>query len=208
MPSGPTVKGTQIGTFLGWFPTPIQMEFSYPRTWDTENLGFAEGAMQDGGMGALKTAAAEAGQGIAGRVTGAIQKEQGVGINPRAAILFKDLPFREVSFAWSLKPKNQAQAVKWETAIKMLKALSAPMLTQDNSLFDVKHCFFAVEVQNGSRIFFKSPSMVLTNITTNLTPNGFWSQHKDGSPTAVELSISLQETELATMDRLLNQDFV
>lgn len=194
-------------------PKPTTMQFSYPKDWGSEESSLY-GALASGNVaGAIKSAAAGAAETFTPNTAqAAAQAKYGVAINKRNKALFRDLPFRQVSFAFNLRPRSKDMAAKYMEQIELLKVESAPKLIQDGSLWSVEETTWELTLATSAPppadILFHSKDLVITDLTVNYTPNGFWSQHKDGYPTQVELSISLMELSLAHKDRLKSKEMV
>jgi len=205
------------------FPKPTTMAFSFNRSWGMESAGMWAGASNSimgytpGSKGLIQLKnpfTTETGsaflQGLAQALqssayTAAVQAGKKIGINQHNVMLFQDLPFREVSLNFNLQPRTAKKASEFMEAINFLKAKSAPMLIEQKALWDVSDCVFKLEFQfqnvegppGPGQMIFQSQEMAITNITTDYTPSGFWSQHMDGYPTQTALSLQLQELTLA-----------
>lgn len=228
---------------IALLPQPTNLEFTMGRNWGAESTGFfgpivgegkdifnagfinnlmggdgSKDVFTPGAHGAAMTAGAKTAQALAGSsLEAAYQSGHKISVNKRNAVIFQDLPFRDINLSWVLRPRNTKQSSDFHDAIKQLKAKSAPKLIHSDAIWDVSGCTFSLiidpslsildEVVAGDggaaaktslkKILFHSQEMVITNINVNYTPNGFWSQHKDGWPTQLNLSIALMETQLA-----------
>jgi hypothetical protein len=209
----PKITSGSFAAVMWFFPSPTTLNFSFPKAWDDSGSGWAgaflaEGADTSGTVAAGKQMAINV-AGNFGNLSKAHQKAYNYSVNPRASVTFSDLKFRGITLEWSLKPRTRTESILWDKAIKILKAQSAPNLSIDNTIFDVEHCFFDMTIKTSKgRNLFKSPSLVITDVSTNLTPQSFWSQHKDGYPTEIGLSIGFMETVLATKDKLESGEIV
>lgn len=187
-------------------PKPTTLSFSYPKDWGSEEGSFFAALADGNAVGALKTAGLQA-MSTNNSGTAATSAKFGKAINNRNLAIFRDLPFRQVSFSWTLRPRNKDQAAAYAKFIQDIRVKSAPMLTQDGSLWDVADMIWSLTIKTDAPapadIIFQANELVITGLDVNYTPNGFWSQHKDGYPTQTELSLSLMEVELAHRGRLL-----
>ena len=192
-------------------PKPSTLSFSYPRDWGAEETN-QYGAAAGGNMiGALKTYGLEALSTITPNAAQAASSNHlNLTINKRNKAIFRDLPFRQVSFSWTLRPRSLDAAERFSQTINDLKYYSAPKLIQDGSLWDTSEAIWSLEIKTTAPvpadIIFKAEEMVITDLTVDYTPNGFWSQHKDGYPTQIQLSIALMEIELAHQEKLRKGD--
>lgn len=190
-------------------PKPSTLQFSYPRDWGAEETN-QYGAGADGNMaGAIKTWGLESLAAITPNAAqSAASSHLNLTINKRNKAIFRDLPFRAVSFSWNLRPRSDWMAKNFIATINDLKYYSAPKLVHDGSLWDssenVWSLMITTEAPSPANIIFNAEQLVITDVGVNYAPNGFWSQHKDGYPTQIELSISMMEIELAHQDRLRN----
>lgn len=209
---------TDLQSIIGAFPQPASMNFSISRDWGPESQGIFGPLFENGGFNWTKDAAKQSGATLAGKIIqglsgasleAAIQAGYAVSLNKRNAVLFRDLPFREISLSWVLRPRTPEKAEAYAKAINLLKVKSAPKLSNHSATWDVSDCVWSLIIdpsQSGppisggggpTKILFQSQEMVITQINVDYTPNGFWSQHKDGWPTQINLGISLLETQLA-----------
>lgn len=187
-------------------PKPTAMQFGYERDWSSEET-MQYGAMADGNIaGAIKSfGAAAADTALPNGSIAALESKYHLDINKRNKAIFKDLPFRRIDFTWVLKPRSDKMAKKFMETINELKFKSAPALAHDGALWDVSDCTWTLEIQTGaptSLTIFKSMEMVIQSIQIDYTPNGFWSQHKDGFPTQIGLQIQMMELQLAYREML------
>ena len=188
-------------------PKPSTLNFSYPKDWGAEETNQYGAAAGGNMMGALKTFGLESLAAITPNAAqAATSSHLNLTINKRNKAIFRDLPFRAVSFAWTLRPRSSDAAKVFIETINDLKVYSAPKLIQDGSLWDTSEAIWSLAIKTSAPvpadIIFQANEMVITELGVNYTPNSFWSQHKDGYPTQIELSLSLMEIELAHQDRL------
>lgn len=222
------------------FPQPSNLSFNFARNWGPESTSFWGPAVDtykgkvNGNssfldkMEALGSAITNDAswatfkervkQGLMGPgFEAAVQNAYGKAVNKRNAVIFQDLPFRDINLQWTLRPRNAKMAKEFLDSINKLKVQSAPKLEESGAVWNVSDCKFqliidpskalesvvpgisslqALQDANG-KVLFQSWEMVITNISVDYTPNGFWSQHNDGFPTQINLAISLMETQLA-----------
>jgi len=190
-------------------PKPSTLNFSYPKDWGPEETNQYGAGASGNIMGALKTFGLESLAAITPNAAqAATSNHLNLTINKRNKAIFRDLPFRAVSFAWTLRPRSVDMAKVFMETIADLKVYSAPKLIQDGSLWDTSEAVWSVAIKTTAPvpadIIFQADEMVIQDLSVNYTPNGFWSQHKDGYPTQIELSLSLMEIELAHQTKLRN----
>ena len=222
------------------FPQPSNLSFNFARNWGPESMSFfgpavdtykgktnansgfldkmeaiGSAIMNDGTWATIKE---KFKAGLMGpSFEAAVQNAYGFAVNKRNAVIFQDLPFRDISLQWTLRPRNAKMAQEFLDAINKLKVQSAPKLESSGAVWDVSDCKFQLIIDPSQalksvvpgisslqalqeakgKVLFQSWEMVITNIAVDYTPNGFWSQHMDGFPTQINLSISMMETELA-----------
>jgi hypothetical protein len=183
-------------------PKPTSLQFAYPKDWASESTGIF-GALANGnwGGGSLTGAAQVLAAGAGDKATAAFFDKTGSAINQRNKALFKDLPFRQVAFAWSILPMSADHAKTIDEFLKMVKVKSAPTLSSSGAIFDYP-ALFDLEIRSGAGILFKSDSLALTNLEINYTAAGFWSQHTDGYPTKLDFSMEFKELRLAIQENL------
>ena len=51
---------------------------------------------------------------------------------------------------------------------------------------------------------FSSPEMACTNVAVDWTPNGYWTNHQDGNPVSIGLTLTFTELILAHKLNLKN----
>lgn len=191
-----------LTTLVAALPKPTSISLSYPKDWASESTGIF-GALADGnvsgafGTGGYQSLAAMGGD----KMSAAFFDKTGTQINQRNKALFKDLPFREVSFAWSILPTSQEHAEQIATFIARMKIDSAPSLSAGGAVFDYPN-LFELEIRSGAGILFRSDSLALTNLQVDFTAAGFWSQHTDGFPTKLNFSMDFKELRLAIRENL------
>ena len=74
------------------------------------------------------------------------------------------------------------------------------------SEFDIHYMYIAKDGTNSENDYYnKISTCVLTNVSTNYTPNGVRS-FSDGAPTQITMSLTFKETTTLTKDRI-NQSY-
>lgn len=188
--------------FIATLPKPTSLQFSYPKDWNVESTA-AFGAIADGSWaGAGSSFGAQALSDLSGeQASAAFFDKTKTQINQRNKAIFKDLPFREVSFAWSILPESKETASTVTAFLDMMKYASAPSLSKKGAIFEYPSVF-ALEIRGGAGILFKSDALACTNLSVDYTAAGHWSQHKDGFPTKINFSVEFKEMTLAVKENL------
>ena len=191
-----------ITELIAALPKPSELRFSYPKDWSDASTGVF-GALAGGEfLGAAATAAAQVGAGGAGeKASAAFFDETGTAINQRNKALFRDLPFRSVSFAWNILPTSANHAKQIKDFIYQMKLDSAPALSKANAGFESPK-LSELEIRSGAGTLFRSNALALVNLSVDYAPSGFWSQHIGGMPTKINFSMEFKELALATRENL------
>lgn len=192
-----------LTTMIAAFPKPTSMVFSYPKEWGVESTHLWGPATNGEIMAAIGQAAVKMGKGAADIATdglyASLSAKTKLAYNQRNKVIFQDLPFREISLQWELMPRSKAQAGLFIGFINAIKIMSAPAYASGDILWDTSDLSWTLKMESHGAsgvTLFESQEMVIKNITVDFTPNGHWSQHADGFPTKIGLTIELQETHL------------
>ena len=148
----------------------------------------------------LKTMARQAVDMVSEGASAAIDLAIGNVVNPHLALLFENVPLKAYSFNWTLSPSNKKESEILMNIIGRLKFHAHPEFSENRLTFnfpdEVHQSIIGVPDfgENGSYLF--KPAAI-TNVTVDYTPQG-GSYFQGGSPTMVNLSVSLQEAEIFT----------
>ena len=121
-------------------------------------------------------------------------------VNPHLALLFENVPLKAYTFNWTLSPSSPKESKILMNIIGRLKFHAHPEFSENRLTFnfpdEVHQSIHGVPDfgENGSYLF--KPAAI-TNVTVDYSPQG-GSYFVGGSPTMVNLSVSLQEAEIFT----------
>jgi len=170
-------------------------------------VGSAKGFLSE----AAKKAATELAEGLTGAEGGAglINKAFGQADNPYMEVLFDDMSLRTFTYNFTFAPKNVQERDDVQKIIALFRFHMAPELKGENnrfltlpSEFDIHYMFQSKDGQASENDFYnKIATCVLSNCETNYTPDGV-NSFRDGSPTKITMSLTFQETELLTKERV------
>ena len=143
---------------------------------------------------------------VARRVISDLSSETGASLdlstgtvaNPYTVATFHNISLRTFSLNFKLIPQSPEDSRMIKRICDQFKYHALPSKSQ-NGLFlqmpeELEIVFY------GSEFLFKFARCVLTGVTVNHAPLGPASFFNDGAPTAVELSLSLQEVEQITKE--------
>jgi len=190
----------QIPVTSSSWPYPSSLSFNYPKEWATEETGAFDASNMNG------TWSNAAGNSIQQSIAGAMKRslhEKQKGINNYEKVLFKNIPYRQVTFGWSLTARNAKEFELYKSTIDKMKIDSAPDNIGDGPFWHYPNTF-ALEISAGKNTIFKTPEMACTDIQIDWTPHGYWSQ-TGGNPTTIGLTMTFTELQLATKQNLSNK---
>ena len=131
--------------------------------------------------------------------------------NPHLEVLFQSPKMRSFTYSFTMAPKDEDEQLECKNIIKLFRFHMAPELKGAAnrfltlpSEFDIHYMYHgsAEGEESGENQFFnKIATCVLTNCDTNYTPDGV-NSFRDGSPTKITMSLTFQETELLTKERV------
>ena len=135
--------------------------------------------------------------------TGAAQyflKQNGnLAYNPNKQLFFNGIDHRPLTVSFDIIAQNKEQAEACAAGIRKIRIAASPRYSESHAFFEYPSYFNMQIVVNNSTIleYFK---FAITNISTNLSPNGVMSWHSDGKPVAYVLEITGIEAELAAQE--------
>lgn len=149
--------------------------------------------------------AAMSGFSLGGSV-GAGMSAIGKPINPGVQVLYKNTYLRSFQYAFLMAPASEKESQSMKNIIKQLRRFAAPNVAAGGGglLFDTP-AEFTIEFFNKGQPNPHIPKVsrcVLTNITTDFTPQGEWSTFRNGYPVTCRLLLSFQEMEIITRDKI------
>jgi hypothetical protein len=191
-------------------------------SYDTENLGPMIGAAADAATSAFNNsgnqnffsivdalrnttvgAAAQAYSaanlgGFGNQVRSAISSVTGTSVNPFQTVTFKAPSFKKHSFTWKLVPRNAQESEDIRRIIELFKYHSSPGISTGPGVFFSYPEILEIQLFPREEYLYSFKPCVVENVTINYTPNGPSIYRGTGAPTAVEISIGLQEIEYWT----------
>ena len=176
--------------------------------------GLVDAAQAIVGEAAIK-AATEITEAISGAegTRGLINKAFGQADNPYMEVLFSQMELRTFSYNFTFAPKNEHERDDVQKIIALFRFHMAPELKGASnrfltlpSEFDIHYMYQAQSGQASENDYYnKIATCVCTACDVNYSPDGVKS-FEDGSPTKITMTLSFQETELLTKERV-NQGF-
>jgi hypothetical protein len=133
----------------------------------------------------------------------AVGASLGVAANPFMTVLFKNPNYKEYSFSWRLYPRNAQESGMITNIVQQVRYNMLPSARSGSggSLLDYPSLVRCSITAKGQELYpFKYG--VIKNATFNYAPDGTPSFHTDGTPSAVDLKIDIQEVEYFLRDNL------
>lgn len=149
------------------------------------------------GAGALIGTAAEAYGGLSREVRGALSSVSGLAVNPFQTILFSNPNFKKHNFSWRLVPRSPAESEQLENIIRLFKYHMLPGVGTGGVFFTYPEMLI-INLRPESEYLYKFKPCVVETVNVNYAPNGPSFYRDTRAPTAVDLSIELQEVEIWT----------
>ena len=159
----------------------------------------AVGAKVAGGLGGLLALA-----GTSQGVGAGLSVDSGAAINPHLAVVFQGVGFRSHQFTYKFIARNQDESDVIKNIINTFKFFMLPSFAGGSSLafnypdeFEIK---FAEQI---SPYLYDIGTCVLKDVSVNYNGEGiplFF--ENSGAPVSIELSLSFQETQIYTKERL------
>ena len=140
---------------------------------------------------------------------GLINKAFGQADNPYMEVLFDAMNLRTFTYNFTFAPKNREETEDVQKIIQLFRFHMAPELKSKNnrfltlpSEFDIHYMYQDQSGQASENDYYnKIATCVCTNVEVNYTPDGVKS-FEGGAPTKITMSLSFQETELLTKERI------
>lgn len=130
--------------------------------------------------------------------TGAISALTGLSFNPFQTVLFKSPNFKTHSFTWRLVPKDSDESEELRKIIEMFRYHSLPGISSAAGIFFSYPEILEIKLYPNDSYTYKFKPCVVDSIKINYAPNRPSFHRVNGAPTAVELSVQLQEIEIWT----------
>ena len=157
------------------------------------------GIAQEGNERVLSGLAAKIVQGFGSNVTASqvLARRTGQVLNPNMELLFNGPTLRQFQFSFQFVPRNEKEGQEIKEIIRTIKIASTPKLDGGaGGVFIRTPDIFQITYKKGSgdHPFLNSfKPMALTNMSVNYTSSGTYATYDDGTPVAMEMSLSLQE---------------
>jgi hypothetical protein len=203
--SAPTIAKVRL-------PVPTSLTDNYGVNYSEEALGTGVGASLNAAAGgdmsglAGTVAASTLAAGIEGnspigkaaiasgeQVASAMS---GIALNPFLTIMFKSPQYKEYTFSWRLFPKNNTEAITIRNIATLIRYHMLPDRSSGfgGAILTWPSLVRCQIVAKGNELYqFKYG--VIKDFHVNYAPDGTPSFYKDGQPTAVEMSLHIQEVE-------------
>jgi hypothetical protein len=131
--------------------------------------------------------------------------------NPKKEILFKDIGFRNFTFAYVLSPKNALESATIQEIIRTLRYYALPEL-QKGKLFYTFPGEFEIAMMKGgieNTALPRIATCVLEDVGVTFTSGGgTWGNLPDGMTPMVNLTLQFKEIEIIDRNRVWNRDSV
>ena len=168
--------------------------------------GFKAGA--DAAVGSLEEAkkgGADVKKGIASMIAGsatqigkqALQRGEGMVLNPNMEVLFNGPQLRTFGFSFKLSPRSQREAQTVVKIIKFFKQGMSPIRSQTNFYLKAPHTFRLKYLNRAGgdqqKYLNKFKECALQNATVQYTPDGNYNTFVDGVMTSYSLQLTFAE---------------
>lgn len=143
-------------------------------------------------------------EGVAGAAVQAGKLAAKIATNPFKEVLFEAVNYRTFSFSYSFLPKSVAEVLNVRRIIDLFKFHMHPELSKDGlfyvypSQFEMQYYFKGQE----NEFLHKISTCVLTDMQVTYG-NEYFSSFRDGEPTEIRMSLTFQEVELMTKERIV-----
>lgn len=152
-----------------------------------------------GGVGALLAFG-----GTAGDVTAGLSVDNGVAINPHLAVVFQGMGFRSHQFTYKFMARNQDESDTVKNIINTFKYYMLPSFAGGSRLAFNYPDEFSIEFADSIKPYlYDIGACVLKDVSVNYNGEGmpiFF--ETSGAPVSIELSLTFQETQIFTKERL------
>ena len=130
----------------------------------------------------------------------ALQRGQGMVVNPNMELLFGGPAMRDFSFAFKLSPRSMKEAETVVKIIKFFKQGMAPIRSQSNFFLKAPHTFNLEYKQGGPSgrlqpYLNKFKECALKSCTVQYTPDGNYNTFTDGVMTSYSMQLQFAELE-------------
>ena len=130
----------------------------------------------------------------------ALQRGQGMVVNPNMELLFGGPAMRDFSFAFKLSPRSMKESETVVKIIKFFKQGMAPIRSQSNFFLKAPHTFNLEYKQGGPSgrlqpYLNKFKECALKSCTVQYTPDGNYNTFTDGVMTSYSMQLQFAELE-------------
>jgi len=139
----------------------------------------------------------------------AIKAGKGTAINPFATLMFKGVDLKVHSLEWMLSPDSEQESRTLKNIIQKLQSMVLPtvggiasntdLTAIDRGLLQYPHMVDIYFQGIDSNYYFKFKTSMISQISVDYTPNGI-AINKGGRPSAIRLTLTLQEAFIHTAD--------
>ena len=129
----------------------------------------------------------------------------GITTNPFQVVLFKSPEFRRHTFSWRLVPRNLDESERIKNLVDVFKYHSLPGLSPGAVFFSYPEVL-EIKFRPTDKYLYKFKPCVVRNVSINYAPNSPSFYRSSNAPTAVQITISLQEIEIITKADYLRSD--
>ena len=163
--------------------------------------------------GRIATAVTGAGAAAVGRlanavgpnVTNALSTLTGVTANPFQVVLFKSPDFRSHTFQWKFAPQSAIESDMLRRIIDTFKYHSLPGISAAGGVFFSYPEILEINFRPTDTYLYRFKPCVVDGITVNFTPNSPSFYRTTNAPTAVQITLRVQEIEIWTKADYLRQ---
>ena len=180
------------------------------KDYEAAAAGIVSAAQSIVGEAAIR-ATAEITEAISGAegTRGLLNKAFGQADNPYMEVLFDKMQLRTFTYNFTFSPKNREETEDVQKIIQLFRFHMSPELKGAAnrfltlpSEFDIHYMYQAQDGQASENDYYnKIATCVCTGCDVNYTPDGVKS-FEGGAPTKITMTLSFQETELLTKERI------
>lgn len=130
----------------------------------------------------------------------------GITANPYQVTLFKSPNFRTHKFSWKFIATSLEESNTLRNLVSILKYHSLPGISSAGAVFFSYPEILKINFRPSDRFLYKFKPCVVTGLTVNYAPNSPSFVKTSGAPTAIMISIDLQEIEILTKADFLRDE--
>lgn len=200
-----------LGQGTVFLPIPNQLNDRTSLSYDNKSIGSMIGGFTEKATGGTTGAialgtATEALTRLIGsapdgdKILSAASAVSGLAINPFLTVIFKNPEFKTHRFSWKLMPKNNNDTLMLQRIIETIKYHMLPgLLSSSGVIFEYPE-MVQIRIYPSSNHLYMFKPCIIKSLDLNFAPSGGPSFFRSvpGAPTAVEMSMELQEIEYFT----------